>query len=86
MFFRQILGQERVISHLRTAREKGRLSHAYLFLGPEGVGRAIHGPGPGRGPQLPDAPGRRGRLRGLRLLPPPGGRHPSRFPGDRAHH
>ncbi len=39
MFFRQILGQERVISHLRTAREKGRLSHAYLFLGPEGVGR-----------------------------------------------
>jgi DNA polymerase-3 subunit delta' len=40
MFFRQILGQERVISHLRTAREKGRLSHAYLFLGPEGVGRA----------------------------------------------
>ncbi len=40
MFFRQILGQELVISHLRTAREKGRLSHAYLFLGPEGVGRA----------------------------------------------
>ena len=39
MFFRQILGQELVISHLRTAREKGRLSHAYLFLGPEGVGR-----------------------------------------------
>ena len=40
MFFRQILGQELVISHLRTARQKGRLSHAYLFLGPEGVGRA----------------------------------------------
>lgn len=40
MFFRQILGQELVISHLRTARAKGRLSHAYLFLGPEGVGRA----------------------------------------------
>ncbi len=40
MFFRQILGQERVISHLRTARQKGRLSHAHLFLGPEGVGRA----------------------------------------------
>jgi DNA polymerase III subunit delta' len=40
MFFRQILGQERVISHLRTARQKGRLSHAYLFLGPEGVGKA----------------------------------------------
>jgi len=39
MFFRQILGQNRVVSHLQTARERGRLSHAYLFLGPEGVGR-----------------------------------------------
>jgi DNA polymerase-3 subunit delta' len=40
MFFRQVLGQDRVISHLKTARQKGRLAHAYLFLGPEGVGRA----------------------------------------------
>jgi DNA polymerase-3 subunit delta' len=40
MTFREILGQERVISHLRTAAQKGRLSHAYLFLGPEGVGKA----------------------------------------------
>ncbi len=40
MTFREILGQERVISHLRTAGQKGRLSHAYLFLGPEGVGKA----------------------------------------------
>jgi len=40
MFFREILGQEWVISHLKTARQKGRLSHAYLFLGPEGVGKA----------------------------------------------
>lgn len=39
-FFRDILGQERVISHLKTAMAKGRLSHAYLFLGPEGVGKA----------------------------------------------
>ena len=39
-FFREILGQERAISHLRTAWQQGRLSHAYLFLGPEGVGRA----------------------------------------------
>ena len=39
-FFREILGQERVISHLKTAMAKGRLSHAYLFLGPEGVGKA----------------------------------------------
>lgn len=40
LFFRDILGQERVISHLKTAMAKGRLSHAYLFLGPEGVGKA----------------------------------------------
>ncbi|MFH1597316.1 MAG: DNA polymerase III subunit delta' [Pseudomonadota bacterium] len=39
-FFREILGQERVISHLKTAMAKGRLSHAYLFLGPQGVGKA----------------------------------------------
>jgi DNA polymerase-3 subunit delta' len=39
-FFRDILGQERVISHLKTAMAKGRLSHAYLFVGPQGVGKA----------------------------------------------
>jgi DNA polymerase III subunit delta' len=38
-FFREILGQERVLAHLKTAMAKGRLSHAYLFLGPEGVGK-----------------------------------------------
>ncbi len=40
MTFREILGQERIISYLKTAGQKGRLSHAYLFLGPEGVGKA----------------------------------------------
>lgn len=40
LFFRQILGQERVISNLKTAMRQGRLAHAYLFLGPEGVGKA----------------------------------------------
>ncbi len=40
MYFRDILGQDRAISHLQTARQKGRLSHAYLFVGPEGVGKA----------------------------------------------
>jgi DNA polymerase-3 subunit delta' len=40
MAFREILGQERIISYLKTAGQKGRLSHAYLFLGPEGVGKA----------------------------------------------
>ena len=39
-FFREILGQDWVVSHLKTARLGGRLSHAYLFLGPGGVGKA----------------------------------------------
>jgi DNA polymerase-3 subunit delta' len=40
LFLREILGQERVISNLKTAMAQGRLAHAYLFLGPEGVGKA----------------------------------------------
>jgi len=40
MFFRDILGQDRVLALLQGARRAGRLAHAYLFLGPEGVGRA----------------------------------------------
>jgi DNA polymerase-3 subunit delta' len=39
MFFREILGQERVLGHLAAAWNAGRLAHAYLFLGPEGVGK-----------------------------------------------
>jgi DNA polymerase-3 subunit delta' len=39
-FFREILGQDWVVSHLKTAMAAGRLSHAYLFLGPKGVGKA----------------------------------------------
>ncbi|MGA8572079.1 MAG: DNA polymerase III subunit delta' [Desulfobaccales bacterium] len=39
MTFREIIGQEWLISHLKTAAQKGRLAHAYLFLGPEGVGK-----------------------------------------------
>jgi DNA polymerase-3 subunit delta' len=38
--FRHILGQERALNYLRTAIKVGRLAHAYLFLGPEGVGKA----------------------------------------------
>ncbi len=37
--FRHILGQERVLNYLQTAIKVGRLAHAYLFLGPEGVGK-----------------------------------------------
>ncbi|MBI4643680.1 MAG: DNA polymerase III subunit delta' [Deltaproteobacteria bacterium] len=40
MFFREILGQDRVLGHLRAAWKADRLAHAYLFLGAEGVGRA----------------------------------------------
>jgi DNA polymerase III subunit delta' len=35
-----ILGQESVLSQLKTAMAQGRLPHAYLFLGPDGVGKA----------------------------------------------
>ena len=39
LFFRDILGQERVLGYLKAALGRGRLAHAYLFLGPEGVGK-----------------------------------------------
>ena len=39
LFFRDILGQERVLGYLKAALNRGRLAHAYLFLGPEGVGK-----------------------------------------------
>ncbi|MFZ2087067.1 MAG: DNA polymerase III subunit delta' [Desulfobaccales bacterium] len=38
-FFRDILGQERALGYLRAALGRGRLAHAYLFLGPAGVGK-----------------------------------------------
>jgi DNA polymerase-3 subunit delta' len=40
LFFREILGQDLILSQLKTARRQERLAHAYLFLGPEGVGKA----------------------------------------------
>jgi DNA polymerase-3 subunit delta' len=40
LFFRDILGQERVLARLQAALRQGRVAHAYLFLGPDGVGRA----------------------------------------------
>jgi DNA polymerase III subunit delta' len=39
-FFRGILGQDWVVKHLKAALLAGRLAHAYLFLGPDGVGKA----------------------------------------------
>src|SRR5665647_424269 len=35
----EIVGQEHIITALKTALKKGRLSHAYLFTGPRGVGK-----------------------------------------------
>ena len=40
LYFRDILGQDRILAQLKGAMRQGRLAHAYLFLGPEGVGRA----------------------------------------------
>jgi len=39
MTFGSIVGQERVVRVLRKALSSGNLPHAYLFYGPEGVGR-----------------------------------------------
>ncbi len=39
MTFRDILGQDTATAFFRHARKTGRLAHAYLFTGPEGVGK-----------------------------------------------
>jgi len=39
MPFAEIAGHEKQLETLRWALEKNRLHHAYLFLGPEGVGK-----------------------------------------------
>ncbi len=36
----RIIGHEKIVSVLRRQRENGRGVHAYLFVGPEGVGRS----------------------------------------------
>ena len=39
MPFSEIIGQERALDPLRAALGRGALHHAYLFAGPEGVGK-----------------------------------------------
>lgn len=39
MFFKDIIGQEEAKKHLITEVEEGRIPHAQLFCGPEGVGK-----------------------------------------------
>jgi DNA polymerase-3 subunit delta' len=41
MPFDRIAGQEKAILILRNALRNGRLAHAYLFIGPEGVGKRL---------------------------------------------
>jgi DNA polymerase-3 subunit delta' len=39
MGFAGIVGHQRILGHLRASLRGGRLHHAYLFLGPEGIGK-----------------------------------------------
>jgi DNA polymerase-3 subunit delta' len=41
MGFSDIIGQQKQLTVLRSALANGRLHHAYLFLGPEGVGKHL---------------------------------------------
>lgn len=43
MRFSEIIGHQKPLASLRLALAKGRLHHAYLFLGPEGVGKRTLG-------------------------------------------
>ena len=38
-YFNNIFGQDLAIKILKSAISKEQISHAYLFFGPEGVGR-----------------------------------------------
>lgn len=41
MVFDDIVGQENVVRSLKNSISMGRISHAYLFSGPDGVGKSI---------------------------------------------
>jgi len=41
MSFKNILDQPTVVRTIRAALEKGRIAHAYIFIGPSGVGRKL---------------------------------------------
>ena len=41
MGFKDVIGQQKQLTILRSALANGRLHHAYLFLGPEGVGKHL---------------------------------------------
>ncbi|MFH1066640.1 MAG: AAA family ATPase, partial [bacterium] len=37
--FEEVVGQEHVVRTLRNAIETGRIAHAFLFVGPRGIGK-----------------------------------------------
>ncbi len=41
MSFEEIIGHDRQIAYLRNAMRNGRVAHAYLFLGKEGIGKRL---------------------------------------------
>ncbi|UCD72232.1 MAG: DNA polymerase III subunit delta' [Syntrophobacterales bacterium] len=41
MSFKDIIGHDSQIEHLRNAMRNGRVAHAYLFLGKEGIGKKL---------------------------------------------
>ena len=41
MSFKEIIGHDRQIEHLRNAMRNRRLAHAYLFVGKEGIGKKL---------------------------------------------
>ncbi len=41
MSFKEIIGHDRQVEHLRNAMRNRRLAHAYLFLGKEGIGKRM---------------------------------------------
>lgn len=41
MSFKQIIGQEKAVSFLKKSLSANRIAHAYLFLGPEGIGKSL---------------------------------------------
>lgn len=43
MPWKSIVGHDRIVEQCREALARGRLAHAYLFVGPEGVGKRLFG-------------------------------------------
>ncbi len=41
MSFKQVLSQPQAVSHFQSVLSRGRLAHAYVFSGPDGVGKAL---------------------------------------------